>query len=114
MLMQSQGNVIRVFPAWDKTVGDAAFFSLRARGAFLVSAEMREKETAYVIIRSLAGNKCRVANPFGENVRVRNLETGAEVKFTCENGNIAFETTAQHEYVIENRERPLESFPVIE
>ncbi len=114
MLLQSQGNVIRVFPAWDSNVGDAAFFSLRARGAFLVSAEMRQSQTAYVIIRSLAGNKCTVANPFEENVRVRNLETGADVEFISENGNLTFDTVSQHEYVIENRESPLESFPVIE
>ncbi len=114
MLLQSQGNIIRVFPAWDKDIGDAAFFSLRARGAFLVSSEMRDKETAYIIIRSLAGNICRAANCFGEKVRVRSLETGETVEFSSDNGNIIFETLPQHEYVIENVEKPLESFPVIE
>ncbi len=114
MLLQSQGNVIRVFPSWDEKTGDAAFFSLRARGAFLVSAEMRDAETAYILIRSLRGNVCRVANSFGENVRVRNLETNETVDFTAENDIIIFETDAQYEYVIENSERPLESFPVID
>lgn len=112
MLLQSQGNVIRVFPAWDKNIGDAAFFSLRARGAFLVSAEMREGQTAYILIRSLKGNNCRVANAFGEDVRVRNLETGEEVSISAEGENIVFETKAEFEYVVENRTRPLESFPV--
>ncbi len=114
MLLQSQGNVIRVFPAWDSEVGDAAFFSLRARGAFLVSAEMRDKETAYVLIRSIKGNVCRICNPFGEKVRVRNLETGKVVDISFEKENIVFETQVQHEYVVESIERPLESFPIIE
>lgn len=114
MLLQSQGGVIRVFPAWDAQTGDAAFFSLRARGAFLVSSETRDRQTAYVLIRSLAGNTCRFSNCFGEGVRVRDLETGATVEILSENDCIVFETKARHEYVIENSERPLESFPVIE
>ncbi len=114
MLLQSQGNVIRVFPAWDSSMGDASFFSLRARGAFLVSAEMRDREIAYAIIRSIRGNKCTFANPFGDKVRVRNLETGELTQFVAENENISFETKAQYEYVIESVDRPLESFPVIE
>lgn len=114
MLLQSQGNVIRVFPAWDTQVGDASFFSLRARGAFLVSAELRDKEVAYAIIRSIRGNLCRVANPFGSNVRVRNLENNELVDFTTENDVISFETMSGYEYVVESSERPLESFPVIE
>ena len=114
MLLQSQSGDIHVFPAWDEEVGDAAFFSLRARRAFLVSAEMREGKTAYIIVTSLKGNTCRVVDNFGEGVRVRNLEADEEVQFTREKDVLVFETEEGHEYVIENRERPLESFPVID
>lgn len=113
MLLQSQGGVLRVFPAWDKEIGDAAFYSLRACGAFLVSAELRGGETAYAIVRSLAGNVCRFCDPFGEGTRVRDLETGEPVAFTHVKENLVFKTEAKHEYVIERADRPLESYPVI-
>ena len=113
MLLQSQGGVLRVFPAWDKEIGDAAFYSLRACGAFLVSAELRGGETAYAIVRSLAGNVCRFCDPFGEGTRVRDLETCEPVAFTREKENLIFNTEAKHEYVIERADRPLESYPVI-
>ncbi|MBR5410067.1 MAG: hypothetical protein IK104_05300 [Clostridia bacterium] len=114
MLLQSQGGVIRVFPAWDFTLGDAAFWSLRARGAFLVGAESRGGEVAYVIVRSIKGNPCRVAAALGDTVRVRDLETQALITFTRrEDGVICFDTEASHEYVLERAEQPLESFPII-
>jgi len=60
MLLQSWGNKIAVFPAipdsWDSTV----FHDLRAEGAFLVSARRRDGKTAWVRIKSLAGEPCRV------------------------------------------------------
>ena len=114
MLLQSQGGVLQIFPAWDETIGDAAFYSLRAGGAFLVSAEMREGKTAYAVIRSLAGNTCRLVNPFGDELRIRDLETGSEIPFTTEDDTVVFETMINHEYVAEGRQQPLESFAVIE
>ena len=113
MLLQSQGGVLRLFPAWDFSLGDAAFYSLRAGGAFLVSAETRGGEIAYAIIRSLSGNPCRVQDPFGDGVRVRDLETDAPTAFVRENGTLCFDTAAAHEYVIERAGAPLESFPVL-
>lgn len=110
MLLQSQGGVIRIFPAYPEALGDAAFSTLRARGAFLVSAEMRDKTPAYAIVRSLRGNVCRFMNVFGENVRVRDLETGKAVSFATEDGDIVFGTEVSHEYAIENADAPLESF----
>ena len=112
MLLQSQGGVLRVFPAWDFSLGDASFFSLRASGAFLVSAEARNGETAYVIIRSLAGNRCALSDPFTKNTSVRDLETGETVPFDRKDGNIEFLTEAGHEYAVEREDAPIESFPV--
>ena len=110
MLLQSQGGVIRIFPAYPFEIGDAAFFSLRARGAFLVSAETRNGEPAYAIIRSLKGNDCRFMNVFGEKISVRDLETGEKISFEEADGDIIFKTEAEHEYAVENSDKPLESF----
>ena len=112
MLFQSQGGVLRFFPAWDASLGDAAFYSLRGEGAFLASAETRNGEIAYAIIRSLVGNVCRVHKPF-ENARVRDLETGEAVDFTVEDGNLVFPTETAHEYAVERAGRPLESFEML-
>ena len=114
MLLQSQGGVLRLFPAWDFTLGDAAFFSLRASGAFLVSAETRGGEIAYGIVRSLAGNPCRVADPFAGETRIRDLETGLAAAFTREDGVLRFETERDHEYAVERKDRPLESFELLQ
>ncbi len=42
MLLQSQGGVIRLFPAVPETWEDISFDTLRAEGAFLVTAERFE------------------------------------------------------------------------
>ncbi len=112
MLLQSQGGVIRIFPAYPEDIGDAAFFSLRARGAFLVSAEMREGKPAYAIVRSLRGNDCRFMNVFGDKISVRDLEMNEKISFTEVDGDIVFNTEEAHEYVIESSDRPLESFEI--
>ncbi len=110
MLLQSQGGVIRIFPAYPGDIGDAAFFSLRARGAFLVSAEFRSGTPAYAIIRSLRGNDCRFMNVFGEKITVRDLDTNEKISFEETEGDIVFATRAGHEYAVENSDMPLESF----
>ena len=114
MLLQSQGGVIRLFPAYPEDYGDAAFFSLRARGAFLVSGEFRNGEVAYGIIRSLKGGVCAVADPFGGECVVRCLENDEELP--CEkdaDGNLSFETAPMCEYAVERRGKPIESFPLL-
>ncbi len=72
MLLQSLDGYIRLFrgipPDWR-----VAFHSLRAAGAFLVSAKMESGTVAPIQITSLKGNSCRVEIPSGwilENVRV--------------------------------------------
>ncbi|MEI8309615.1 MAG: glycoside hydrolase family 95-like protein [Verrucomicrobiota bacterium] len=60
MLLQSWGDVIRVFPAMPGRWRNATYHNLRAEGAFLVSAKWREGKTAWISIRSLAGSACRI------------------------------------------------------
>jgi alpha-L-fucosidase 2 len=64
MLLQSQRGIIRVFPALPDSWKDASFVGLRAEGAFLVSAVMRNSEVSEVEIHSEAGGLCRLKNPF--------------------------------------------------
>jgi hypothetical protein len=60
MLLQSWGGTLRVFPAMPAAWGDAAFESLRAEGAFLVSAARRSGRTLWVRVHSLDGGICDV------------------------------------------------------
>ncbi|MCQ2463770.1 MAG: glycoside hydrolase N-terminal domain-containing protein [Clostridia bacterium] len=113
MLLQSQGGVIRIFPAYPVDIGDAAFFSLRARGAFLVSAEFRGGKPAYAIVRSIKGNPCRFMNVFSDKISVRDLETGEKISFEEADGDIIFATQAEHEYAVESSDVPLEAFEII-
>jgi len=65
MLMQSHEGVIRVFPVWPKEL-DARFGTLRANGAFLVSAELKGGTIGGVRIQSEKGRDCTVVNPWPE------------------------------------------------
>jgi alpha-L-fucosidase 2 len=70
LLVQSAGDILRVFPAWpgDK---DARYANLRAQGGFLVSGEIRGGVVQPVRITSTAGGPLRILNPWpGETVRV--------------------------------------------
>lgn len=60
MLLQSWGDRIRVFPALPAAWREATFLDLRAEGGFLVSAARREGQTAWLRIKSLAGEPCRI------------------------------------------------------
>ena len=60
MLIQSWGNVIRVFPAMPAAWKDASFFQLRTEGAFLVSAKRENGKTRFIYVKSLAGEPCIV------------------------------------------------------
>ncbi|NOU88694.1 hypothetical protein GC102_23510 [Paenibacillus sp. LMG 31460] len=63
MLMQSHERVIRLFPLWPRDK-DARFKDLRAVGAFLVSAELRDSVVQNVTITSEKGIACKLENPW--------------------------------------------------
>jgi alpha-L-fucosidase 2 len=65
MLIQSHNNLIRIFPTTPPSWGDIEFKDLRARGAFVVSAAMKNGEVDFVKIVSEAGKTCRIKYPFG-------------------------------------------------
>jgi hypothetical protein len=63
MLLQSHEGVLRFFPVWPKDQ-DARFGTLRAVGAFLVSAELKNGVVTGVKIVSEKGRDCTVQNPW--------------------------------------------------
>ena len=97
MLMQSYEGVIRLFPCWDKKMS-ASFENLRADGAFLVSAELKNEKISSARIKSLKGRNCNVEY---ENIKFVVRESDQkEIPFT-KNGNvISFETEADVEYIL--------------
>lgn len=66
MLLQSYSGTIRVFPAIPEDWQEAAFESMRAEGAFLVSARRSLGNTQRVDIQSEKGGVCLLENPFPE------------------------------------------------
>jgi hypothetical protein len=76
LLLQSVGDILRVFPAWPADQ-QARFTHLRTEGGFLVSGEMTREGIQLVRVESTAGGPLRILNPWpGETVRVvRNGKT---------------------------------------
>ena len=63
LLLQSVGDIIRVFPAWPKDK-PARFENLRAQGGFLVSAEQAGGKIPHVKVTSTVGGKLRLLSPW--------------------------------------------------
>jgi alpha-L-fucosidase 2 len=65
MLLQSYSGTVRVFPAIPADWKDVSFVTLRAEGAFLVSAERKGGLNQSVEIVAEKGGTLRLENPFG-------------------------------------------------
>lgn len=65
MLLQSYGGLIKVFPAVPPAWKDVSFRTLRAEGAFLVSARREGGTVREVRIDSEKGGAAVLRNPFG-------------------------------------------------
>jgi len=70
MLLQSWGNVLRVFPAVPTSWADVSFRDLRAEGGFVVSAARKGGTTSEVSVR--AASAASVSAARGASVRIRN------------------------------------------
>jgi len=64
-LMQSVGDIIRVFPCWPKEQ-DAKFSNLRAQGGFLVSAEQKDGRVTRLEIIPTVGGKLKLLSPWSK------------------------------------------------
>jgi len=74
MLMQSHEGLLRFFPCWPKDQ-PASFDSLRACGAFLVSADLKDGQIGGVRITSERGRDCVISNPWPDK-QVQVLRAG--------------------------------------
>lgn len=78
MMLQSHEGVLRLFPCWPKDQA-ARFGTLRAAGAFLVSAEIKGGAVGGVALLSEKGKPCTLENPWpGKKVQLTRDGRAAE------------------------------------
>ena len=94
MVMQSYDGTLRIFPVWDRQT-DCSFENLRADGAFLVSASMRNGRIEKVKIISEKGRRLKIKNPFS-----RSLITCGTDSFVTEDEDIEIDTQIGTEVLI--------------
>jgi hypothetical protein len=105
MLLQSHAGRLRFFPVWNaQAVGPASFTTLRAYGAFLVTASVASDGTvAPITIRSEKGALCTFESPWAAATTVK-TQSGATVKITAiptEGADVfSFPTVANTTYIL--------------
>ena len=90
MLLQSYSSIIEVFPAVPNSWSDISFHTLRAEGAFLISAMRKGGKTEKVEIISEKGGICRIKNPFGKDLCRVKTSWGINKQFNEEIIEITF------------------------
>jgi alpha-L-fucosidase 2 len=66
MLLQSHTGIVRIFPAIPDSWSDVSFTTLRAEGAFLISASKKNGRVTAVTVTSERGGTIVLENPFGK------------------------------------------------
>ncbi len=102
ILLQSHGGIIRILPAVAKDWSGT--FQLRAEGGFLVGVDFENGSARIIEIRSLLGNPCTVANPWGGPCSVR--KQGAII-LVSDDPFLHFTTDIGAVYVLEPNKVPL-------
>ena len=104
MLFQSYTGVLRFFPVWDpKALGPASFTTLRAYGAFLVSASIGADGTVSpVTVVSEVGSNCTVEPPWS-SLMVRSAAGTAVATTPVSNGMFRFATSASATYTLSSK-----------
>jgi hypothetical protein len=100
MLLQSHEGILRFFPVWEKNK-DAEFYNLRAYGAFLVSASIKDGKTGTISLYSEKGRNCMFQNPF-KKCNVYQVSDGEAIPVTLDvNGETcSLPTKAGTTYII--------------
>lgn len=97
MMLQTVEDVMYLFPCWTNT--PASFTRLRAKGAFLVSADYDGTTVSGLKIFSEKGGLCRLSDPWkGKNIQV--TENGTPISVKKENEVYAFKTKQGSSYVV--------------
>ncbi|MCC6486126.1 MAG: hypothetical protein IT364_01385 [Candidatus Hydrogenedentes bacterium] len=94
LVLQSVGDVIRVFPAWPGHL-TAEFRTLRTQGGFLVSASMADGTVGEVRIESTAGGTLRFMSPWGKAEVKRGADGTWAAMAPTDSGVIQTDTAAQ-------------------
>ncbi|HOH31274.1 MAG TPA: hypothetical protein PLC40_16455, partial [Candidatus Hydrogenedentes bacterium] len=87
MLLQSHAGVIRVFPAIPKSWDNVSFSTLRAAGAFLVSASRENSRTTSITIQSETGVVPVVQCPWTGRMGPLDTSAMSEVMNIARNGD---------------------------
>jgi len=95
MLLQSHNGLIRVFPAVPKDWKDVSFETLRAEGAFLVTAAMRNGRVSRIDIKSQRGGTINLKNPWKKTPtvtcngrRIEIKQTGKIISWLTQRGRV--------------------------
>ena len=84
MLLQSHRGVIMIFPSIPDDWQDVSFTSLRAEGAFLVTAKRRGGKTVRLEIEAEHGGNLHLLSPFSGKIIERNFDPGEIIVLTGE------------------------------
>jgi alpha-L-fucosidase 2 len=76
MLIQSHTGTIVLFPAIPDSWQDVGFTTLRAEGAFLISAERQAGKTVQIEITAEKGGECRIESPFSGKLLTLDMDPG--------------------------------------
>ncbi len=103
LLLQSVGDVIRIFPAWPAGT-DARFTDLLAQGGFAVSAEQVGGTIGNVRVRSTVGGKARLLSPWpNQSFTVFEQQSNSNVPITTEANICSFSTSIGKTYLLRHR-----------
>ncbi len=100
MLLQSgfaNDHTIRIFPNWPKSI-NAKFTRLRAKGAFLITAEQKDGQILNVEITSEKGGPLQLANPWPAAPHIASNESA--IHFTLNGKLLTLATQAGATYTL--------------
>ncbi len=99
LLLQTRDNVIEVFPAVPEEWKNVSFRSLRAEGAFLISASKEDGNVTTIKIVSEKGSRCNIKLPF-KTFLVKGIKRDS-IKFE-NNGTLIFNTRPGQVIIFDN------------
>lgn len=111
MLVQSVGDVIRVFPAWPRQ-RNVHFNRLRTQGGFLVSSSISEGQIDRIEGRSTQGGRLRLVSPWKQMKLSRSGQTIGQSVALDTQGIAQVSTRAGEDLIFEPEFwRPYSAFP---
>ena len=98
MMLQSHNDIIRVFPTFD-VYKKAEFHDLRARGGYMVSAEIDRGFVKWIEIGATVDNKCKIKLPWPFHAfEIFDLASGDKVSIIKTDNSIEFDAEKGKRY----------------